>query len=116
MLTTINFIASKEKSSVILRNGCKVNLKTFFYLLDNRQLEKVWPSNQGIKLTVTTFLYFACKIHEYLCSTGVEQKCIIHEMGISSSTAVDWDNFLREVCEEVMLKQSGAIGGPGKVV
>ena len=38
---------------------------------------------------------------------------IIHEMGISSKTAVDWDNFCREVCDEVVMVRSSPIGGKG---
>ena len=36
-----------------------------------------------------------------------------HELNVSSATTVDWSNFAREVCEEVVLKNSEQIGGPG---
>lgn len=34
-------------------------------------------------------------------------------MGISSKTAVDWDNFCREVCDEIMMNRTTPIGGRG---
>ena len=34
-------------------------------------------------------------------------------MNLSPNTLVDWDNFCRESCEEVMLRRSTPIGGPG---
>lgn len=49
----------------------------------------------------------------YWWTTGTEQKQIIREMGISSRTAVDWDNFCREVCDEIMMNSSSPISGPG---
>ena len=37
-------------------------------------------------------------------------------MGIADHTSVDWFNFHREVCEEIVMKRSLPIGGPGKRV
>lgn len=34
-------------------------------------------------------------------------------MDISSNTSVDWYNFYRELCDEIMMNQSQPIGGPG---
>ena len=38
------------------------------------------------------------------------------EMNLSCNTTVDWYNFHREVCEEIVLKRSVPIGGHGKRV
>ena len=37
-------------------------------------------------------------------------------MGLSSNTSVDWYNFYREVCDDVTMRTSNKIGGPGKRV
>ena len=52
----------------------------------------------------------------YYWSQGECQARIIHELGVGRSTAVDWHNFCREVCEIVLLEQSERIGGPGITV
>ena len=38
------------------------------------------------------------------------------ELGISSKSTVDWNNFIREVCAMVLLANRPVIGGPGLVV
>ncbi len=39
------------------------------------------------------------------------------ELGIGSNhTTVDWYNFCREVCSEILIEDSEIIGGPGRVV
>ena len=49
----------------------------------------------------------------YYWSHGLPQTYMQHELNVSSATTVDWSNFAREVCEEVVLKNSEQIGGPG---
>ncbi|XP_057292022.1 uncharacterized protein LOC130614603 [Hydractinia symbiolongicarpus] len=49
----------------------------------------------------------------YWWSTGTEQVNICQEMGLSSATIVDWANFLREICDEIVIKRSKPIGGKG---
>ena len=44
------------------------------------------------------------------------QEIILHELGLSTKTVVNFYNFCREVCKVVLEKQSEPIGGPGKVV
>ena len=42
---------------------------------------------------------------------------MLHELRIGSEhTTVDWYNFAREVCVEILEKHSTKIGGPGKTV
>lgn len=38
------------------------------------------------------------------------------EVDVSEHTIVDWFNFCRDVCVEIVLNQSDRIGGPGKTV
>ena len=38
------------------------------------------------------------------------------EVGISKVTTVDWKNFCREVCENLMIEEQGQIGGPGHTI
>ena len=38
------------------------------------------------------------------------------ELNISSSTAVDWASFCREVSIDLCMDNYDAIGGPGKIV
>lgn len=49
----------------------------------------------------------------YWWTTGIQLKEIMHQMSISSKTAVDWANFCREICDEIMMKKSSPIGVPG---
>jgi len=44
------------------------------------------------------------------------QEIILHELGLSTKTVVNFYNFCREVCKVVLEEQSEPIGGPGKVV
>ena len=46
----------------------------------------------------------------------MNQMQIKHELGLGSSTAVDWDSFCREVCEVTLFKNCDKIGGEGKIV
>ena len=41
---------------------------------------------------------------------------VIHELGISNKTIVDWYNFCREVCETILESDSKQIGGVGHIV
>lgn len=54
------------------------------------------------------FTYWWCR--------DVDQMQIKHELGLSSSTAVDWDSFCREICEIFLLENSEMVGGEGIVV
>lgn len=63
---------------------------------------------EGSNLTIQELIELT-----YLWTTGMEQKLINHEMGISSKSAVDWDNFCREVCDEIVMNRSSPIGGQG---
>ena len=38
------------------------------------------------------------------------------EISCSNHTTVDWYNFCREVCVEIVAAERGQIGGPGKIV
>ena len=38
------------------------------------------------------------------------------ELGMSSKTVVDWNNFLREVCAQDLIANPPVVGGPGMVV
>ena len=45
------------------------------------------------------------------------EELLMHELKIGSDhTAVDWYNFAREVCVEVLERNSEQIGGPGEIV
>ena len=45
------------------------------------------------------------------------EELVLHELRIGSEhTTVDWYNFAREVCVEILEKHSTKIGGPGKTV
>lgn len=57
---------------------------------------------------IIKFIYWWC--------SGLEQWQIRQQMCLASNTAVDWENFCREVCEIVIMKESSKVGGPGKVV
>ena len=54
------------------------------------------------------FTYWWCQ--------DLEQSQIKHEIGLSSSTAVDWDSFCREICEITLLENGEKLGGSGKIV
>ena len=54
--------------------------------------------------------------YTYWWCRDLDQVPIKHELGLSSSTIVDWDSFCREVCEIVLLESSEKIGGQGKTV
>ena len=41
---------------------------------------------------------------------------VIHELGISNKTIVDWYNFCREVCETILESDRKQIGGVGHIV
>lgn len=43
----------------------------------------------------------------------MEQNQIVMQMKLSSATAVDWDNFIREICDDIMMRNSSPIGGTG---
>ena len=65
----------------------------------------------GSKLSIaqiTKIIYFWA--HRY------PQEIVIYETGIGTHAAVDFYNFLREVCCVILQEQSEAIGGPGKFV
>ena len=44
------------------------------------------------------------------------QRIVLHEMRISSHTLVDWYNFSREVCTNIIMESEKKIGGIGKIV
>ena len=48
--------------------------------------------------------------------TGISQMQVHQEMSFSWNFSVDWYNFYRELCDEVIMKSSSKIGGPGKRV
>ena len=52
----------------------------------------------------------------YFWVHGHSQKNIQHELGISSSTDVDWAMFCREVCETTVMTSSDKIGGKDVIV
>ena len=45
-----------------------------------------------------------------------EQKDMVHEVGLSSHTTVDWASFCRQVCIDAVITKVQPIGGPGKIV
>ena len=47
---------------------------------------------------------------------GMSQTYLEQEMGLSSHTTVDWYNFHRELCLEIMLEKAEPIGGLTKRV
>ena len=49
-------------------------------------------------------------------SHDLNQCQIKTQLGLSSSSAVDWDMFCREVCEIVTVAEGEPLGGPGKTV
>ena len=68
-----------------------------------------WFSNSRLALEeMLKFTYWWCM--------DLDQSQIIHELGLSSSTSVDWDSFCREICEVSLIENSVKIGGEGKVV
>lgn len=67
---------------------------------------KSWFSGSNMTLQEIVLLTY------YWCH-NLPQEYIIHELGLSSATIVDWFNFAREVCEELIIRNSVKIGGPG---
>jgi len=57
---------------------------------------------------ILNFTYWWCQ--------DLDQAQIRHELGLTSSTGVDWDSFCREVCEITLFENSERIGGEGKTV
>ena len=57
---------------------------------------------------ILKFTYWWCQ--------DLDQAQIRHELGLASSTGVDWDSFCREVCEITLFENSERIGGEGKTV
>ena len=57
---------------------------------------------------ILKFTYWWCQ--------DLDQAQIRHELGLTSSTGVDWDSFCREVCEITLFENSERIGGEGKTV
>ena len=69
-----------------------------------------WFENHN--LTLEQILY-----HTYFWVYKCNQEFVIHELGISERTIVDWYNFAREVCDTILQKtENNIIGGPGIVV
>ena len=52
----------------------------------------------------------------YFWANRYPQHIVVHEIGISHTTVVDFYNFCREVCSIVLQEQSEQISGPGKIV
>lgn len=52
----------------------------------------------------------------YLWVKKTRNEWITDELGISKNTVTDWMNFCREVCVEVVVRESVKLGGPGKIV
>ena len=68
-----------------------------------------WFEKSNLTLEeMVKFTYWWCR--------DLEQCQIKHELGMSSSTAVDWDSFCREICEISIIENSESVGGEGKVV
>ena len=84
---------------------------------------KTGPKKHEHKLSLRTGTFFEksnMTIEEilqivYLWVHGHSQQNIQHEVGISSSTDVDWASFCREVCEVSVMRNSEKIGGQGIV-
>ena len=69
-----------------------------------------WLENSNLPLRkVVLFLYAWSR--EMTSITYCE-----HELSISHGTAVDWNNFLREVCAADLLANPVMVGGPGHTV
>ena len=69
-----------------------------------------WLENSSLPLRkVVLFLY--AWYREMTSITYCE-----HELGISHGSAVDWSNFLREICAMVLLANPALIGGPGSTM
>ena len=41
---------------------------------------------------------------------------MVHEVGLSSHTTVDWASFCRQVCIDAVITKVQPIGEPGKIV
>lgn len=68
-----------------------------------------WFSKSNLTLEQIVFL-------TYFWVRKADQEFVEHELQISSPTIVDWYNFSREVCIEILEKDSKQIGGPGCTV
>ena len=85
---------------------------------------KTGPKKHEHKLSLRTDTFFEksnMTIEEilqivYLWVHGHSQQNIQHEVGISSSTDVDWASFCCEVCEVSVMRNSEKIGTQGIVV
>ena len=68
-----------------------------------------WVGNSKIKLEeIFKLTYCWCQ--------NLDQVQIKHELGLASSTSVDWDSFCREGCEITLFHNSQKLGGEGKIV
>ena len=66
----------------------------------------------GGTLSLKTILLFIYAWVEELASVKFCGK----ELGISHGTAVDYSNYMREVCAEDLIRHPVQVGGPGKIV
>ncbi len=66
---------------------------------------------QGANLTISEVLKFT-----YWWCIGLNQVQIKAQLGMSSSTLVDWDMFCRELCGIVLSHENEVIGGAGKII
>lgn len=49
-------------------------------------------------------------------SNKFSEKQVMRELQLANKTVIDWFNFCREVCTEILLGSTEQIGGEGKIV
>ena len=75
------------------------------------QLKSTWFERHRLPLTII------CRFVAYWALLKPPRhETLFNELGLSDHVVVDWSNYLREVCIEVVSQQSEKIGGFGKVV
>ena len=65
-----------------------------------------WFEQSNLNLTLEEII----KLTYWWCC-GLTENQIMHQLRLSFATVVDWANFCREVCEEVILEKSEPISG-----
>ena len=94
------------KQETVVKKKIKVQCRKYM-----SQLKGTWFERHRVPFTVI------CRFVAYWALLKPPQhETLSCELRLSDHTVVDWSNYLREVCIEVISQQSEKIGGVGKVV
>ncbi|XP_068229347.1 uncharacterized protein [Palaemon carinicauda] len=109
----------KKGDVALIRDGCNVRngQSNYFWRCRNRKCRQkftMWHKSffEGSHLEERDIILLTCCwVHRW------PQYCVeLKNEQLGSHTLVDWYNFCREVCEQVLILDNKKIGGPGHIV